>query len=128
MTTLWVLFSLSTNSQSLLSLNFADRQFNIRSDYPQTEIALDYTAPLCTISAALFLLTPSTPPFYTSLAAGAYEVPKGKPCDSAFPCKKSGLSTGAIIAIVVVVIVVVLGAVLGAGWWKFGWFRGGKRA
>jgi endoglucanase len=105
-----------------------DKYFNLRSDYIQSEIALDYTAPLLTLAASSLLLTPDTPPFYTTLAAGAYQVPAGKPCDAAYPCKGKGgggdgLSSGAIIAIVVVVVVVVLVLALLACWKWLGWFR-----
>lgn len=54
-----------------------------------------------------YLRLPDTPPYYTRLAAGAYKVPSGHPCDNAYPCS-SGLSTGAKIAIGVIVPVAVI--------------------
>ncbi|KAI0053068.1 glycoside hydrolase family 9 protein [Auriscalpium vulgare] len=87
-----------------------DRFYNIRSDWPETEVALDYNAPMLTL-AAMHVLNDTSDPYYTRLQAGAYEQskPSGQPCDPAFPCH-SGLSSGAKIAIGVVVGLV--GAVL----------------
>ncbi|KAL7410654.1 putative endoglucanase E-4 precursor [Mrakia frigida] len=104
-----------------------DRFFDRRSDYVETEIALDYNAPLLTLAAQSLLRLPNTAPFYTTLAADAYSVPPGSPCDEAYPCNESGgLSEAAKIAIAVVVVVVVLGGGLVVGWWWFGWFGGRK--
>ncbi|THH09932.1 hypothetical protein EW146_g8536 [Bondarzewia mesenterica] len=87
--------------------NKQDRFFNIRSDWPETEVALDYNAPLLTLAAA-HALTDTADPYFTQLQAGAYDAhkPSGIPCDPAFPCGHSGLSTGAKVAIGVVVSVV----------------------
>ncbi|KAI0068914.1 glycoside hydrolase family 9 protein [Artomyces pyxidatus] len=83
-----------------------DRFYDIRSDWPETEVALDYNAPLLTL-AAMHVLNDSNDPFFTRLQPGAYDArrPGGQPCDHAFPCR-SGLSNGAKIAIGVVVGVV----------------------
>ena len=61
-----------------------DKFWDIRSDYPQTEVALDYNAPMLTL-AAISALTQMTDPYYTRLKAGAYDAkrPKGAPCDTA---------------------------------------------
>ncbi|CED84676.1 glycoside hydrolase family 9 protein [Phaffia rhodozyma] len=106
----------------------SDKFWNIRSDWVETEVALDYNAPLLTLVAQALTLNASSPPYYTSLQAGAYSVPSGQPCDAALPCSsKRKLSTGAIIAIVVVILVVLLVLSALAGWWFGGWFGGSKR-
>ncbi|KAH8917207.1 glycoside hydrolase family 9 protein [Atractiella rhizophila] len=93
-----------------------DRYFDIRSDWPETEIALDYQAPLVAL-AAYYTINNASDPFYVSLAQGSKVVPEGQPTDAAFPGGSGGggggLSSGASAAIAVVVVVVVLaGAVL----------------
>jgi len=96
-----------------------DRYFDIRSDWPETEVALDYNAPMLTL-AAIHALNDSADPFYTSLEVGAYNKvkPKGLPCDPAFPqgCHAK-LSRGQTIAIAVVVTVVGLFLVGLLGWY-----------
>ena len=97
-----------------------DKFWDIRSDWPQTEVALDYTAPLLTLTA-YSLLSSSTlqDPFYVTLQAGAYArvKPKGTPCDAAFKCKGGhGLSKAGQIAVGVVVSVVGL-VIVGAVVW-----------
>ncbi|KDQ14601.1 glycoside hydrolase family 9 protein [Botryobasidium botryosum FD-172 SS1] len=84
-----------------------DLFYDIRSDWVETEVALDYNAPFLTL-AAMGVSKYSDDPFYTSLADGAYASvkPSGKPCDDAFPCGGSGLSRGATIAIAVIVTLV----------------------
>jgi len=83
-----------------------DRYYDLRDDWPQTEIAIDYNAPLLTL-AAMHVSNDTADPFYTSLKAGAYASnrPSGHPCDPVYDCAPS-LSTGAKIAIGVVVTVV----------------------
>ncbi|KAI0321872.1 family 9 glycosyl hydrolase [Amylostereum chailletii] len=95
--------------------NKDDRFWDIRSDWPETEVALDYNAPMLTL-AAMHVLNDTSDPFYTRLQVGAFDArrPSGKPCDEAFPCSNSGLSTGAKIAIGVVVSVVGL-IIIGLG-------------
>ncbi|KAF9516184.1 glycoside hydrolase family 9 protein [Hydnum rufescens UP504] len=92
-----------------------DRFWDIRSDYPQTEVALDYNAPILTLVAAN-VLSNSADPFYTRLTAGVYasKRPSGKPCDAAFPCGHHGLSLGGKIAIGVLVPIAVLAIGLAA--------------
>lgn len=105
--------------------NKDDKYWNIRSDWPETEVAIDYNAPFLSL-AAYSVLSASNPPYYTSLAPGAYDAvkPSGTPCDSVFPCSgsngnggKGGLSKGAIIAIAVVVSVAGLLLLGLALWW-----------
>ncbi|KAJ7904387.1 glycoside hydrolase family 9 protein [Mycena olivaceomarginata] len=85
------------------------RFFDIRSDWPETEVALDYNAPLLTL-AAMHVMNDSNDPFYTSLKAGAYDKvkPSGQPCDAAISdgCSGHKLSKAAIIALAVVLSVV----------------------
>lgn len=111
-----------------------DRFYDIRSDWPQTEPALDLNAPLLTLAALVsqlidvgsscrhlsdmfsqftqHVMNDSSDPFYTSLEPGAFQEvkPSGTPCDAAFPCD-GGLSDGGKIAIAVVCTVVGLGVV-----------------
>jgi len=103
-----------------------DKYYDIRDDWPQTEVALDYNAPLLTL-AAMHASNDTADPFYTSLKAGAYasNKPNGHPCDPVYSCKPS-LSTGAKIAIGVVVTVVGL-AIFGAIIYMVIRFRSGKR-
>ncbi|KAG5340990.1 hypothetical protein C0989_012364 [Termitomyces sp. Mn162] len=51
--------------------NKFDKFYNIRSDWPETEVALDYNAPLLTL-AAMHVVNDTTDPFFTSLEIGAY--------------------------------------------------------
>ncbi|KAF7352905.1 Endoglucanase [Mycena venus] len=86
-----------------------DRFFDIRSDWPETEVALDYNAPMLTL-AAMHVLNDTNDPFYTALQPGAYAKvkPSGQPCDNAISdgCGGTKLSKGAIIALAVVLTVV----------------------
>jgi len=109
-----------------------DRFWDIRSDWPETEVALDYNAPMLTLTA-MHLSNGSTgnaqDPPYTSLAAGAYaqHKPKGLPCDDAFPdqCGSPPMSKGGKIALGIVVTVVGLAIVAGLLWWGWTVFRQG---
>lgn len=101
-----------------------DRFFDIRSDWPETEPAVDINPPLMAL-AALHVMNDTQDPFYTSLKAGMFDSvkPSGTPCDDAFPCKSGhGLSKGAKIAIAVVVTVVGLIIFASAGYlfWRRG--------
>ncbi|KAG8893716.1 hypothetical protein FRC00_010114 [Tulasnella sp. 408] len=102
--------------------NKDDKYWNIRSDWPETEVAIDYNAPFLSL-AAYSVMSASNPPYYTSLAPGAYDAvkPSGTPCDAVFPCEgkggKGGLSKGAIIAIAVIVSVAGLLIFALALWW-----------
>ncbi|CAE6422473.1 unnamed protein product [Rhizoctonia solani] len=86
-----------------------DNYFDIRDDWPQTEVALDYNAPLLTIAAAS-VMTESEDPYFTRLQEGAYASvkPSGMPCDAMYPCKggSGGLSRAGTIALAVVLSVV----------------------
>lgn len=106
-----------------------DRFFDIRDDYPETEIALDYNAPLLAAAVSRIARNVTKDPPYTSLSGGA-NVASGLPTDAAYPSHKGGLSTGAQIAIAVVVVVVVLAAVGGVSWWqrdRLRWFYRQKK-
>ncbi|KAL1940113.1 hypothetical protein VTO73DRAFT_9448 [Trametes versicolor] len=101
-----------------------DRFWDLRSDWVQNEVALDYSAPLLTL-AAQALVRGVGDPYYTQVEAGAYAAvrPGGTPCDAAITtgCStRGGLSKGGKIAIAVVVTVVGLIIVgLGAYWiWR----------
>jgi len=105
-----------------------DRFYDIRSDWVETEPALDYNAPMLTL-AAMHVLNDTSDPFFTSLQAGAYEKnkPKGTPCDAAFSCSGPTLPKGAKIAIGVIVSFVGLVIVgLGVTWIWLAFRRGGK--
>ncbi|THV08695.1 9 glycosyl hydrolase [Dendrothele bispora CBS 962.96] len=107
-----------------------DRFFDIRSDWPETEVALDYNAPMLTL-AAMHVLNDTNDPFYTSLQDGAYAQvkPQGSPCDDAIDdgCSGPRLSTGAKVAIAVVVTVVGL-IILGLLAWYIWTVRGNRKA
>ncbi|KAF8529080.1 glycoside hydrolase family 9 protein [Hysterangium stoloniferum] len=95
-----------------------DRYFDIRSDWPQTEVALDYVAPMLTL-AAYNVLTNNQDPFYTSLQPGAYDKlkPTGFPCDAAFQCHSPSLPTWATITMGTIVgLVGLFLTVLGLYW------------
>ncbi|KAF8639857.1 hypothetical protein AX17_001112 [Amanita inopinata Kibby_2008] len=82
------------------------RFFDLRNDWPETEVALDYNAPMLTLTA-MHVLSDSKDPFFTTLQEGAYEKvkPDGIPCDAAFPegCGGPHLSKGSKIAMGVVI-------------------------
>jgi endoglucanase len=96
--------------------NSYDRFYDIRSDWPETEVALDYNAPLLTLAAMQVANSSAVDPYYTRLQAGEYEQhkPKGQPCDAAMTCSRPKLSKGGEIAMAVVISVVGV-AVLGLG-------------
>ncbi|KAK2466379.1 hypothetical protein APHAL10511_002021 [Amanita phalloides] len=85
------------------------RYYDLRDDWPETEAALDYNAPLLTL-ASMHAMSDSKDPYFTALHAGAYDKvkPQGIPCDAAYPqgCATSGLSEGSKIAMGVVITVV----------------------
>ncbi|KAJ7047503.1 glycoside hydrolase family 9 protein [Mycena alexandri] len=95
--------------------------YDIRSDWPETEVALDYNAPMLTL-AAMHVLNDTSDPFFTSLQAGAYDKvrPSGQPCDDAISdgCSGPKLSKSAIIALAVILGVVGL-IILGLIIWYF---------
>ncbi|KAF9263539.1 glycoside hydrolase family 9 protein [Marasmius fiardii PR-910] len=98
-----------------------DRYFDIRSDWPETEVALDYNAPMLTL-AAMRTMSDGNDPYYTALQAGEYDKvkPQGRPCDEAIQdgCSDHSLSTGAIVALAVVLSLVGL-AIIGLLIWYF---------
>lgn len=95
-----------------------DRFFDIRDDYPQTEIALDYNAPVFAAAVSRIARNVTQDPPYTR-STGSANVASGLPTDSAYPARgRGGLSQGAKIAIAVVVLVVVFGAAGGISWWQ----------
>ncbi len=78
-----------------------DRFFDIRDDYPQTEIALDYNAPLVAAAVSRIARNVTQDPPYTR-STGSANVASGLPTDSAYPARGGGgLSQGAKIAIAV---------------------------
>ncbi|KAF5388139.1 hypothetical protein D9615_000265 [Tricholomella constricta] len=105
-----------------------DRYFDIRSDWPETEVALDYNAPMLTL-AAMHVLNGTDDPFFTSLEVGAYEKvrPKGQPCDAAFhnACAGPQLSTDGKIAMGIIITVVGL-FITGLLVWYIQVLMGGK--
>ncbi|KAF8974347.1 glycoside hydrolase family 9 protein [Flammula alnicola] len=96
------------------------RFFDIRSDWPQTEVALDYNAPMLTL-AAMHILGDTKDPYYTALQAGAYDKvkPNGRPCDAAINdgCQGPRLSKKATIAMAVVITIVGLVLVGLSAWY-----------
>ncbi|KAI0824644.1 Six-hairpin glycosidase [Trametes gibbosa] len=107
----------------------ADRFWDLRGDWVQNEVALDYTAPLLTL-AAQALVRGAADPYYTLVRAGAYDEvrPAGAPCDAAVQdgCKRGGLSTGGKIVIGVVVSVVGLTFLALGAYWVWRTRRGGR--
>ncbi|TKY90885.1 hypothetical protein EX895_000883 [Sporisorium graminicola] len=107
-----------------------DRFFDIRDDWPETEIALDYNAPFIAAVVSRIARNVTKDPAFTT-SSGAANVASGLPTDAAYPHRGSGgLSSGAKIAIAVVVVVVVLGAVGGVSWWqrdRIRWFYRQKK-
>ncbi|KAJ7507664.1 glycoside hydrolase family 9 protein [Mycena galericulata] len=103
------------------------RFYDIRSDWPETEVALDYNAPMLTLSA-MHVLTDRSDPFFTTLQAGAYVRPGGEPCDAAISagCGGPSLPKPGMIALAVVLSVVgavILGLLL---WYIRARFRNGR--
>ncbi|KAI0693824.1 Six-hairpin glycosidase-like protein [Cytidiella melzeri] len=70
-----------------------DRFWDLRSDWVQDEVALDYVAPMVTL-AAQSIVNGTGDPFYTTLEVGSYEDkrPGGAPCDAAVSagCSSTG--------------------------------------
>ncbi|KAL0949673.1 hypothetical protein HGRIS_009711 [Hohenbuehelia grisea] len=100
---------------------------DIRSDWPQTEVALDYNAPLLTL-AAMHVIGSSVvaadasqgapDPYYTRLQPGEYEKakPTGTPCDAVFPCKKR---VSRVVIIVLAVVLTVVGLAIALLCWYY---------
>jgi len=110
-----------------------DEFWDLRSDWAQGEVALDYNAPLLTLLAQTIQNSTmaSQDPYYTKLEVGSYQNvrPGGFPCDAAIStgCSKPGMSEGAKIAIAVVVTVVGLVVLVLGGSWIYIWRRNKKR-
>ncbi|KDQ06638.1 glycoside hydrolase family 9 protein [Botryobasidium botryosum FD-172 SS1] len=68
-----------------------DNFYDLRSDWAQSEVALDYNAPVLTL-AAMGVTNFADDPYFTALQPGAYSAvkPSGAPCDPAFPCTGRG--------------------------------------
>ncbi|KII95327.1 glycoside hydrolase family 9 protein [Plicaturopsis crispa FD-325 SS-3] len=81
-----------------------DNFWDIRSDWPETEVGLDYNAPLLTLAAMQVANASAADPYYVRLQAGAYARPAGSPCDAAIKvgCQASMPVTGKIVIGVVV--------------------------
>ena len=97
-----------------------DRYFDLRDDWPETEVALDYNAPMLSLVAQQ-AMSNNQDPFFTRLQPGAYEAvrPAGTPCDDVYPCESRGLKTGGKVAIAIVVTVVGLLILSGVGYWFY---------
>lgn len=92
----------------------SDKFWDWRDDWAQCEVALDYNANIPTLAAWQLLNSSVSDPYYVSVQAGTYSIPKGKPCDAALTCSK--ISNGAIAGIVIGVVLGVL-LILGLIWW-----------
>ncbi|KAF8450355.1 glycoside hydrolase family 9 protein [Boletus edulis BED1] len=103
-----------------------DRFFDIRNDWPETEPALDYNAPMLTLTA-MHVLNDTSDPFYTTLA-GTYQSkrPQGLPCDAAYQQGCAGPQLSQAGQIVMGVIVGLAGVVIFSliGWWGWLVYRG----
>ncbi|OBZ76978.1 Endoglucanase E-4 [Grifola frondosa] len=79
--------------------------WDLRGDWAQGEVALDYNAPLLAL-AAHALVAGTSDPYYMQVTPGSYGAvrPSGYPCDAAVQtgCKHKGLSEGGKIAVGVV--------------------------
>jgi endoglucanase len=75
----------------------------------KAQIALDYNAPMLTL-AAMHVLSDTQDPYFTTLAAGAYEKvkPTGVPCDAVFSegCDNPHMSKKATVVLAVIVTIV----------------------
>lgn len=93
-----------------------DKFWDLRSDWVQNEVALDYNAPLLSLLAYAIAneSIATQDPWYTRLEVGSYQQvrPSGSPCDAAVQtgCKKSRFSK--VGKIVMGVIVGVVGGVV----------------
>lgn len=107
-----------------------DRFFDIRDDWPETEVALDYNAPLVAAAVSRIARNVTKDPTYVTLSGGA-NIPPGLPTDAVYNShKKGGLSKGAQIAIAVIVLVVFFAALGGLSYWqreRIRWFIRRKR-
>ena len=106
-----------------------DRFWDMRSDWVQTEVSLDYVVPMLTLSARA-LVNGTGDPYYTQLSVGSYDEyrPKGYPCDDAVKqgCVNKRWRAGRIA--LGVIVGVLCSVVVGLGvWWLVVWWRRRKR-
>ncbi|KAI0091879.1 9 glycosyl hydrolase [Irpex rosettiformis] len=90
-----------------------DRFWDLRSDWVQGEVGLDYIAPMVTL-AAQSIVNGTGDPFYTTLQVGSYEErrPSGAPCDNAINSGCPGSGSWRVGKIIMAVFVSVAGAVV----------------
>ncbi|CAL1701489.1 unnamed protein product [Somion occarium] len=95
-----------------------DRFWDLRSDWVQGEVALDYNAPLLSLVAYTIMnqTTATQEPVFVSIEEGSYVKPKNSPCDDAVKtgCGIHPWPKGAKIAFAVVITIVGL-IILGFG-------------
>ncbi|KAF9008918.1 9 glycosyl hydrolase [Cyathus striatus] len=100
--------AMASGGNNITQIDSFPRKLHIRYT-AQWSVALDYNAPMLTLTA-MYVLNDRSDPFYTSLEAGAYEKvkPRGFPCDAVFRegCAGPQMSTGGKIAMAVVIIIV----------------------
>ena len=98
-----------------------DRFWDLRSDWVQGEVGLDYVAPMVTL-AAQSIVNGTGDPFYTTLQVGSYEDrrPGGEPCDNAISSGCPGGKRWTVQKIIMAVFVSVAGALVFA--LLFFWF------
>ncbi|KAK0521711.1 hypothetical protein OC842_006693 [Tilletia horrida] len=88
-----------------------DQYYDQRSDYVQTEPALDLQAPLVVLTASQVLNSTSSEPFYVSLTSPRIQPTRGGGGGG-------GVSQGGAIAIAVIVLVIVFGGGGALAYWK----------
>lgn len=94
-----------------------DNYYDQRSNYTQTEVALDSQSPLIVI-AAYQLATGADDPYYVNVTQPRVMLPYSPDDGGTGPSGGGGLSQGAQIAIAVVVVVVVLALLLALCFWQ----------
>lgn len=95
-----------------------DQFWDLRSDWVQNEVALDYVAPVLTLVARA-VVNGTADPAYTKLQVGSYEDrrPGGSPCDAAITAGCHGnWRTGKIVMGVIVGVISLVVVSLGAFW------------
>lgn len=109
-----------------------DRFWDMRSDWVQNEVALDYVAPVLTL-AARAIVEGTSDPWYTRLDVGSNEQrkPGGQPCDAAVSdgctSKGKGWRVGKIVMASLVSAIGMLVLSIGAFWMFLVWrYHNGK--
>ena len=101
-----------------------DRFWDLRGDWVQSEVGLDYVAPVLTI-AAWSLVNGTGDPWYTRLQAGSYDArkPTGQPCDAAVSagCGTGSWRVGKIVMAALLSVTGTLVLSLGATWLFLSW-------